>query len=107
MSQIMKDANPPKNTLIGPGERLYLDIMKNCLTRAIFAERYAALRRPAVVGKRAMLWWAIYPYLNRILHSQNLELVRQVHIDPAQHIEGGHWPPEAETMLGLKRLDNI
>jgi O-methyltransferase len=45
-----------------------------------------------------------------MLASRNLEIVRQVHFDPQTRLDGsymGAWPPEAETMIGVRRLDDI
>ena len=87
--------------------RLYLDLLKGCLTRSLFGERYRALQRPVVVGKRRRPLWAAHSLLRKLLGRWDLELVERVHFDPAQCEEGGRWPAEAETMVGLRRLDNI
>ncbi len=36
-----------------------------------------------------------------------LDLVRRAEFVPAKREEGSDWPPDAETMVGLKRLENI
>jgi len=36
-----------------------------------------------------------------------LELVRRCEVNPDDRTEGKDWPPEAETMIGLRRLDNL
>jgi macrocin-O-methyltransferase TylF-like protien len=58
---------------------LYLDLLKKCLTRTIFAEAetFDPSRRETV------------PF------------------DSELREEGRDWPSEAETMIGLKRLDNL
>jgi hypothetical protein len=33
--------------------------------------------------------------------------VREVEVDPAKRAEGRDWPAQAETMIGLRRLDNL
>ena len=60
-------------------ELLYLDLLKKCLTRTLFseAETFDPSRR------------AVIPY------------------DPELREEGRDWPAEAETMIGMKRLDNL
>ncbi|HLH08685.1 MAG TPA: TylF/MycF/NovP-related O-methyltransferase [Terriglobales bacterium] len=87
--------------------RLYLDLMKGCLTRSIFGERYRELRRPVVVGKRARPVWMIHTFVAALLRRWNLEIVERVAFDDADCEEGGRWPAEAETMVGTRRLDNI
>jgi hypothetical protein len=55
-----------------PAAKLYLDLMKRCLTRTLHGD-------PTLPPDA----------------------------DPANRLEGRDWPAEAETMIGLKRLDNI
>jgi len=38
---------------------------------------------------------------------RQLDLVRVVPFDPAKRMVGADWPIEADTMIGLKRLDNL
>ena len=81
--------------------------MKGCLTRSVFGERYRELKQPVVVGKRALPVWSLHRIARALLNYWNLEIVQKVDFDPANCEEGGLWPAEAETMVGLKRLDNI
>ena len=83
----------------------YLDLMKKCLTRYIFPETYRPLGRPS----RAIhpLAWAVYPPITAVLEKNGLRLYRYAQFDPATRAEGGDWPPDADTMIGLKRLDNL
>lgn len=76
---------------------LYLDIMKKCLTRTIGKECYTLVAATPEDGD-----------LYRIIEhfkAQNALLVRK--IDHAVRREGVEWPMDAETMVGMKRLDNI
>lgn len=72
------DATQRTRTLTDPAD-LYLDLLKNCLTRLAFGER--APLEPETGKPRAF----------------SAEL----------RIEGRDWPSEAETMAGLLRLDNV
>lgn len=83
-------------------EALYLDFMKKCLTRYVFGGPYAAVR-----PRRRGLWRFLYPPLRRLLAAGGFEMVRRVEFDPSARAEGRDWPWEAETMIGLKRLDNL
>jgi hypothetical protein len=60
-------------------DMLYLDLLKRCLTRTLFADG------------------SIVPGFTPMPGDYNV----------AQRTEGRDWPSEAETMIGLKRLDNI
>ena len=57
---------------------LYLDLLKKCLTRVIFPDR-----------------------------SFQRDLVGTTEQSFADRFEGRDWPTEAETMVGLRRLDNL
>jgi O-methyltransferase len=62
---------------------------------------------PADLPKR--LPAAVRKPLAATLERRGLELVRRRHIDPEIRAVGKDWPPPrtAETMVGLKRLDNL
>jgi O-methyltransferase len=95
---------PPSSTAPAPAaaQALYLDLLKKCLTRSIFAEGYQVCepRRGTWKGR------AFAP-AGRALAARGLQLMRRVPHDPALRAEGGDWPAEAETMVGLRRLDNL
>ncbi len=91
-----------------PAASLYLDLLKQCLTRSIFPETYEPLRRPASLRfVRRKLSWGVYPLLKRLLAFQGLELVRRRSHDAARRRQGRDWPAEAETMIGNDRLDHL
>src|ERR1022692_3283584 len=81
---------------------LYLDLMKRVLTRYQFPEPYLPLRRPSWPPYKAAL-----PLLRKLLSKKGLELVRRSRFNPADRTEGKDWPADAETMVGLRRLDNL
>ena len=83
-------------------EELYLDLMKKCLTRVAFPERYACIERPKIAFRRWM-WNLCRMCLDRL----GLEVVRRKEFDLRAREEGLDWPGEAETMIGLKRLNNL
>lgn len=78
---------------------LYLDLLKKCLTRSAFEEPYA----PLVAGSRKM---KLFAPLQKILVQRGLELVRRAP-GRSDRAEGRDWPVQAETMIGLRRLDNL
>lgn len=85
---------------------LYLDLMKKCLTRVIFPESYRPVKtRPTM--RLHPIAWAIYPLVTSILTKMNLKMFLKVPFDQAIRADGKDWPAEAETMIGLKRLDNL
>lgn len=86
-------------------EKLYLDLLKKTLAFTLWPEppipieRFNYLRHPL---KRLCV-----SFLSRILRSRRLQLVRPVSYDAHQREEGKIWPGYADTMIGLKRLDNL
>ena len=86
------------------GERaalLYLDLLKRALTRTLAPEPYAEIDPLVGSWKRAAL------PLRRGLRLIGLDLVRLANHDPHDRAEGRDHPPGAETMIGLRRLDNL
>ncbi|MFN2607560.1 MAG: TylF/MycF/NovP-related O-methyltransferase [Acidimicrobiales bacterium] len=84
-------------------QELYLDLLMRVLTRSGFEERYRPLAgRRGVVGTAVRL-------SRRLLNGRGLDVVRIV--DPAvtrrDRQEGRDLPPEAETMIGLRRLASL
>lgn len=81
-------------------EELYLDLLKKSLTRYLFAEteprsRFQELRHRAMRTASAQL--------GRFGHG----VPQRVQSNPADRAEGRDWPADAETMIGLRRLDNL
>jgi O-methyltransferase len=81
---------------------LYLDLLKKCLTRYVFGESYAPAVPPRGTAKHAM-----FEPVRRWLAGKNMEVIRHVSFVPEVRAEGRDWPAEAETMIGLRRLDNL
>jgi O-methyltransferase len=84
---------------------LYLTLLKNCLTRYIFPETRQPLRRPPLTIKH--LAWIAYPPIAAILKKKGLTLYYDANVDLTRRVQGADWPADAETMIGLKRLDNL
>jgi O-methyltransferase len=82
--------------------QLYLDLLKRALTRFAFPDRYVPIERHRKVPLR------LASRLSQALLSPlRLELVRRVPFDRCTREEGLDWPAEAETMIGLRRLNNL
>jgi O-methyltransferase len=84
-------------------EELYLDLLKRCLTRAAFPETYRPYRPRASRPLRRRLVDAG----RRVLRSRGLELVRYAPADPERRRLGLDQPAEAETMIGMARLEHL
>jgi O-methyltransferase len=82
--------------------RLYLSLLKGVLTRYVVGDEAHRPLTPSRPVKRA-----VTRLLLGSLSRAGLELVRKHPFDAAVRAEGRDWPPEAETMVGLRRLDNL
>lgn len=87
---------------VGTSETLYLDLLKKCLTRYMFPDTYRPLQ-----PKRGSWTRVFFEPMRRLLATQGLMIARRQDFDPEARAEGRDWPVEAETMIGLKRLDNL
>jgi O-methyltransferase len=83
----------------------YLDLMKKCLTRYIFPDTYRPLQRPS--RAKHPVAWSLYPPLVKAFAKRGLRLYRGAAFSPADRAEGRDWPADADTMIGLRRLDNL
>lgn len=85
---------------------LYLDLLKKALTRALVAQ---TVERHTVepVGLKSK----VVASVNRLLRSQNVEVVRLIHTSEKDYLESGHAATNraesAETMLGTRQLDQM
>ena len=87
--------------------RMYLDLLKQCLTRQAFPEVY---RRIELSRERNESYFKRLPIvlLNRLLARVDIELVKKVTHDVSKRAVGSdEWPADAETMIGLCRLDSL
>jgi O-methyltransferase len=80
---------------------LYLELLKKCLTRTIAAETFSA----AEPWFGVMRWWFLP--VQMFLRARGWTVVRRHTVPTEVRGEGRDWPADAETMIGLKRLDNI
>lgn len=81
------------------GER-YLDLLKGCLTRAIFES-------PAITVVEATGRLGLVRTVARALDHSPLELARVQPFNPRLRMTGRDWPSDAETMIGTLRLNNL
>jgi O-methyltransferase len=91
----------PRVATRDPAE-LYIDLLKATLTRSIAPEDVERVAPWETHFRARTKRWL----LNR-LGERNLVLVRPTPVDPAARAEGRDWPLSAETMIGLRRLDNL
>ncbi len=104
----MVDENaPPEARLCPEGpEELYLTLLKKCLTRYLFHDQWRPVQ-PHPSRKQLVV---LYAWLQKLLASQNLVLMRPQPFDEEFALNGGPWKARyssAETMIGLHRLGQL
>src|SRR5688572_24334720 len=100
MSATLPHANPAAFDEV---QRLYLDLLKRCLTRTITGGKgWMPVESP-----HSGLGRALYAPVAGLLRRMGLQLARPLTYDLAKREAGLDWPADAETMVGLKRLDNL
>lgn len=82
-------------------EALYLDLLKRSLT-ALDAGSTVSMIEPLGRGRVRQ---ALYTPVRMLLDATGLAIVRR--IPAAQRAEGRDWPVGGDTMVGIKRLDNL
>jgi O-methyltransferase len=79
---------------------LYLDLLKRCLTRYGFGDPWVPVPPPRAAWK-SLLYRQIERRTSRAIGFQRVPFNHAIR-------ELGHdWPVDAETMIGLKRLENL
>ncbi len=81
---------------------LYVSLLKRALTRAISPQNVIRF------SFRKGHWKGVlYEPLRRMLALLRWELVKIERLDLRVREEGRDWPSDAETMIGLRRLENV
>ncbi|HEX4322833.1 MAG TPA: TylF/MycF family methyltransferase [Acidobacteriaceae bacterium] len=88
-----------------PAEDLYLDLLKKALTRTAFPDRLKPLMADRMRSK-SIAAWAAFRAVRPLLDAMGLVLCR-ANYNAAWREIGADWPADAETMVGMKRLDNV
>jgi hypothetical protein len=94
-------------------QKLYLDLLKQTLTYYLWGETLVPVNltpRAIAASPQQKLKRAAIQTADKLIKSASggtLNLAYQATFDAAQRLEGRDWPPIADTMIGLNRLDNI
>lgn len=80
---------------------LYIDLIKKTLTNTIHQEKYQYLSLDTI--RHPVIF--LFHWFNKIFGLKNFEIRRKVTFEMAK--AGRIWPDNAETMIGIERLNNI
>src|SRR5579859_649351 len=86
-------------------EDRYLDLMKKVLTRYSFGGNYQPFERPKKTLNQ-LPFFAIMAF-NNMFQPLGVQMVSYKPFVPELREVGSDRPAQAETMIGLRRLDNI
>jgi O-methyltransferase len=85
---------------------LYLDLLKRTLTGAVSEENDSILGGVRTSGS-PLVRKRVADGVGRLLQRFGFELVYKKPYDPELRATGRDWPARADSMIGLRRMDNI
>ena len=77
---------------------LYLDLLKRSLLNMIYGDKEVVYAAPKNPLKRLVV---------QAVRAVGVEAVRTKPFDAAKRLEGRDWPTDGQTMLSIKRLENV
>lgn len=86
-------------------ELMYLDLLKKTLSFMLWPEPPIAITESDFKGTPVLR--ATLCIASKVLARRNLKLVQARSFSERQRVDGEVWPGYADTMIGLKRLDNL
>jgi hypothetical protein len=86
-------------------EQLYLDLMKKTLSFTLWPEPPVPIT--TFNYKRSPVQRFVVAKVAKILDKRKLQIFVRRDISENQRTDGCIWPGNADTMIGLKRLDNL
>ncbi len=86
-------------------ELLYLDLLKKTLSYMLWPEPEHAVKAEDYADSRVKR--AMFARAERWLAGRRMRIVKQPKLTEEQRETGQIWPERADTMIGLKRLDNL
>lgn len=83
----------------------YLDLIKKTLSFTLWPEPPVPIM--TFNYKRSPVIRSFVSVISKILAKAKLQIVKTQNFSESQRIDGQIWPGYADTMIGLKRLDNL
>ena len=99
----MSNEGVPPLIVIQDVQDKYLELLKRILTRSGF-ESYSLVRSPCW-GPRPSLRGRVRDALFALIEKRGFLIVERVSVEVRGR--GGDWPSDAETMVGMERLNNL
>lgn len=86
-------------------ELLYLDLIKKTLSFTLWPDPPISITTS--IYKKSSIKKLLVSVISKILDKKELQIVKTRDLSESQRIEGEVWSAYADTMIGLKRLDNL
>jgi O-methyltransferase len=85
-------------------DEMYINLLKNVLTDSHRIEmgEYMPLKKTTSLSR-----FKILRRLDKMLEKMGFAICKEVVFDKKNRLTGTDWPANADTMIGLKRLENI
>jgi len=97
----------PNASLVNPeSSARYLDLLKRSLTGALAEDNDSILGGVRTAGSTS-LKRRVANFTGRMASRVNVEIAYKKPYDPALREVGRDWPSRAESMIGLRRMENI
>ena len=93
-------------TIANPARELYLDLLKRTITGAVAEDNDSILGGVRTAGSRVFKRAAADAF-GRFASRFGFEIAYKKPYDPALRASGRDWPARADSMIGLRRMDNI
>jgi O-methyltransferase len=97
---------PSTETHSDVAQELYLDLLKRTLTGALAEDNDSILGGVRTAGS-PVFWKTAADYLGKTVSRLGFELAYKKPYDPELRANGRDWPARADSMIGLRRMDNI
>jgi O-methyltransferase len=104
--QVPSPALSSTETLTDQARELYLDLLKRTLTGAAAEESDSILGGVRTSGS-PVLRKQVADGIGRLVGRFGFELAYKKPYDPELRANGRDWPARADSMIGLRRMDNI
>ena len=85
--------------------KLYLDLLKKTLSYSLWQEPPVPIT--LFNETRSLFKWAAVLMLSRALATRDLVVMKRRHLTDYQRSNGQIWPLYADTMIGMRRLDQL
>lgn len=103
--QLCHSCNMTEAQLWPDARVLYLDLLKQALTRTLLEDGDQIIG--VSTAGRSGVRWRLVNWAGAAIGAAGFELVRKRPFNRAMREAGQDWPARAESMIGLRRMDNL